>query len=77
MDDVVIVYAHLVYLMSFGIFLWQIGTYIVCHLVFFPRFGMSHQGKSGNPGLRMLRLGEYFLGNCLAVFLKMVKVSGI
>jgi hypothetical protein len=27
------------------------ALYIFGHLVFFPRFGMLHQEKSGNPGL--------------------------
>jgi hypothetical protein len=42
MEDVGILYGHLVYSLAIWISLWYFGIY-------FPRFGMLHQEKSGNP----------------------------
>jgi hypothetical protein len=44
-------YDHLVYFTAFGNILWSFD--ILCgHLVYFPRFGILYQEKSGNPGTR-------------------------
>jgi hypothetical protein len=42
MEDVGILYGHLVYSLAIWISLWYFGIY-------FPRFGMLHQEKCGNP----------------------------
>jgi hypothetical protein len=48
MEDVGIFNGHLVQFMVFCYILWVIG--IVCgNLVYFSRFGILYQEKSGNP----------------------------
>jgi hypothetical protein len=48
MEDVGIVYGHLVHFKVFCYILWAFG--IVCgHLVYFSRFGILCEDKSGNP----------------------------
>jgi hypothetical protein len=58
-ENLGIFYVHLVYFTAIGNILgtaignilWPFG--IFCgNLVYFPRFGILDQGKSGNPGLR-------------------------
>jgi hypothetical protein len=50
MENLGILYDHLVYIMVIGIILWPFG--IFCgNLVFFPRFGFLEQEKSGIPDL--------------------------
>jgi hypothetical protein len=49
MDDVGILYGHLVYFIAIGYILVALGIF-KCDLVYFSRFGMLFQEKSGNPG---------------------------
>jgi hypothetical protein len=42
MKDVWYIFGHLVHFMAFWYFLWLFG-------IFFPRFGMLYQEKSGSP----------------------------
>jgi hypothetical protein len=50
MEDDGIFYGHLVHFTVFCYILWTFGT--VCgNFVYFPRFGILSQEKSGNPGL--------------------------
>jgi hypothetical protein len=56
MENLVIFFDHLVYYMAIGNILWPFG--IFCgNLVYFPRFGILEQEKSGNPALSYL---EFF-----------------
>jgi hypothetical protein len=48
MEDVGIFYGHLVYFTANWYILWPFGIFYG-NLVCFPRFGMLHQEKSGNP----------------------------
>jgi hypothetical protein len=48
MDDVGILYGHLVYFIAIGYILVAFGIF-KCDLVYFSRFGMLFQEKSGNP----------------------------
>jgi ABC-type dipeptide/oligopeptide/nickel transport system permease component len=49
MEDVGTFYGHSVNSPTFWYILWLF--YLFCgHLVYFPRFGMLYQEKSGNPG---------------------------
>jgi hypothetical protein len=50
MENVVIYSAHLEYFMIIRYILWNLGNFIAI-LVFFPRFGILYQEKSGNPAL--------------------------
>jgi hypothetical protein len=55
MEDVGILYNHLVFLWPFGIYSKLFGIFYG-YLVYFSRFGMLYQEKSGNPGLQVFRL---------------------
>jgi hypothetical protein len=48
MEDVGIFYRHLVHLTVFCYILWIFGI-VRGNLVYFPRFGILYQEKSGNP----------------------------
>jgi hypothetical protein len=49
MENIGIFYDHFVYFTAIGNILWPF--HIFCgHLVYFPRFGILYQEKSGNPG---------------------------
>jgi hypothetical protein len=48
MKDVGKLYGHLVYFTAIWYILWPFGTFLVI-LVYFSRFGMLYQEKSGNP----------------------------
>jgi hypothetical protein len=50
MDDVGIFYGHLVNLPPFGIHILRSFCIFYSRLVYFYRFGMLWQEKSGNPG---------------------------
>jgi hypothetical protein len=53
MENVGIFYVHLVHFTAIGNILLPFG--ILCgHLVFFPRFGMLYQEKSGNPDVHIV-----------------------
>jgi hypothetical protein len=49
MENVGIFYDHLVYFTAIGNTLWPFGIFC-SNLVYFPRFGILDQEKSGNPG---------------------------
>jgi hypothetical protein len=49
MDDVGIFYRHLVHFTFFCYILWTFGI-VRGNLVYFSRFGILYQEKSGNPG---------------------------
>jgi hypothetical protein len=49
MEHLGIFYDHLIYFTAIENILWAFG--IFCgNLLYFPRFGILHQEKSGNPG---------------------------
>jgi hypothetical protein len=48
MENVGIFYVHLVHFTAIWYILWPFGIFKVI-LVYFSRFGMLHQEKSGNP----------------------------
>jgi hypothetical protein len=51
MENLGIFYDHLLYFRAIGNILWPFV--ILCgDLVYFPRFGILDQEKSGNPGAR-------------------------
>jgi hypothetical protein len=50
MEDVGIFYGHLVHFMVFCYILLTLGI-VRGNLVYFPRFGILYQEKSGNPAL--------------------------
>jgi hypothetical protein len=49
MEEVGMVYGHSVYFMAYWYNLWSFGI-LFQYLVYFSRFGMLHQEKSGNTG---------------------------
>jgi hypothetical protein len=49
MEDVGILYGHLVHFTVFCYILWTIGI-VRGNLVYFPRFDIEYKEKSGNPG---------------------------
>jgi hypothetical protein len=49
MEDDGIFYGHLVHFTVFCYILWTFGI-VRCNLVYFSRFGILYQEKSGNPG---------------------------
>jgi hypothetical protein len=49
MDDFSIFYVHLVYSTAIWYILLPFGIFYG-YLLYFPRFDMSYQEKSGNPG---------------------------
>jgi hypothetical protein len=49
MEDVVLLYGILVYFSAIWYILWPFGIFYG-YLVYFLRFGLLHQEKSGNPG---------------------------
>jgi hypothetical protein len=51
MEDVAIFYGHMINLWQCGI-LWGHLVYLMAVGYNFPRFGMLHREKSGNPGTR-------------------------
>jgi hypothetical protein len=48
LEDVGIFYGHLVHFMVFCYILWTLGI-VPGNLVYFSRFGILYQEKSGNP----------------------------
>jgi hypothetical protein len=48
MEDISIFHGSLVYLQAIWYYLWPFGIFYG-HLVYFSRFGILHQEKSGNP----------------------------
>jgi hypothetical protein len=56
MENLGIFYDHLVYFRALGNILWPFGICCV-NLVYFPRFGILHQEKSGNPAGQIVSLG--------------------
>jgi hypothetical protein len=50
MEDDGIFYGHLVHLTVFCYILWSFGNLGSGNLVYFFRFGILYQEKSGNPG---------------------------
>jgi hypothetical protein len=48
-EDVGIFYYHLAYFTSIWYILWQLAI-VYGYVVYFSRFGMLYQEKSGNPG---------------------------
>jgi hypothetical protein len=51
MTDIGIFYAHLVHLTVFCYILWTFGL-VHGNLVYFSRFGILYEKKSGKPGLK-------------------------
>jgi hypothetical protein len=51
MEDVCIFYGHLVHFMVFCYILWTFGI-VRGNLVYFSRFVILNQEKSGNPAVR-------------------------
>jgi hypothetical protein len=51
MEDVGIFYGHLVHFTVFCYILWTFGI-VRGNLVYFSRFGILYQEKSGNPDFR-------------------------
>jgi hypothetical protein len=59
MENLGLFYDHVVYFTAIEHILWPFG--IFCgHLVFFPRFGILYQEKSGNPGLIKQKIAFYY-----------------
>jgi hypothetical protein len=49
MEDIGTFFDHLVYFTAIGFILWSYLVIIFGLLIYFPRFGMLYQEKSGNP----------------------------
>jgi hypothetical protein len=64
MEDVEKIHGHLVYFIAIGYICWLFGIF-VGYWVYFSRFGILHQEKSGNPDLHLCGfcslLPEFFL----------------
>jgi hypothetical protein len=51
---------NLVYFTAIWYICWSFGTIFVGHLVYFSRFGILYQEKSGNPGPPSLKRQKLF-----------------
>jgi hypothetical protein len=49
MENLGVFYDHLVYFTAIGNILWPFGIFCGNLVLFFPRFGILDQEKSGNP----------------------------
>jgi hypothetical protein len=70
MEDVGIFYGHLVHLTVFWYILWTFGIYCG-NWVYFPRFGILYQEKSGNPAMDAIHffaLSEILPQNNVALY---------
>jgi hypothetical protein len=59
METVDIFYGHLEYLTAIWDIKWPFGTFLEI-LVYFSRFSMLYQEKSGNPGYKCCRSSSEF-----------------
>jgi hypothetical protein len=69
MEDIGIFYGHLVHFTAFCYILWTFGI-VRGNLVYFSRFGILYQEKSGNPGQKE---DEKMDGSKASVFLQLKK----